>query len=374
LFGGGHDDTWTWNGTNWHEETPATRPSSRAGHGLAYDSDRARIVLFGGLYTIADTWEWDGAEWLPVPTVTAPLPRLFGAMAYDRVRRKTLLFGGATDFSYLTLRLLDDTWEWDGSSWTQLAPKTKPTPRMTSVMAYDEAEGKIILFGGCTAGLPYQAIYVCSEAVNDTWEWDGSDWREVHPLVSPPALAFPSMTYDSAQKQLVLVQEGFARSDVWTYRGQDSPIDGGGGDGSPADSGVDSPIGEGSTDGGVDDASVSDVGGPRPGADAGLEVGNDTGLTADANVAADSGAPQPDSVQGAAAGGGCSGCHTFRSRNGSERTTFAASLLLLGACLRRRRPGRDNLFAPKFAHGLARLCGESSRHGPGKLGDEHDVL
>ena len=37
---------------------------------MAYDSQRGRIVLFGGSNSITgalgDTWEWDGATWTPM--------------------------------------------------------------------------------------------------------------------------------------------------------------------------------------------------------------------------------------------------------------------------------------------------------------------
>ena len=40
-------------------------PRARVLHALAYDSARARVVLFGGNALLApfnDTWEWDGGS------------------------------------------------------------------------------------------------------------------------------------------------------------------------------------------------------------------------------------------------------------------------------------------------------------------------
>ena len=52
LFGGYggsyRGDTWEWDGTVWVDKTPATSPSARDAHAMAYDSARGRIVLFGG--------------------------------------------------------------------------------------------------------------------------------------------------------------------------------------------------------------------------------------------------------------------------------------------------------------------------------------
>ncbi len=41
-------------------------PTPRNGHALAFDPERARVVLFGGFrdgQDFADTWEWDGRDW-----------------------------------------------------------------------------------------------------------------------------------------------------------------------------------------------------------------------------------------------------------------------------------------------------------------------
>src|SRR5690606_2683632 len=105
---------------------------------MAFDSGRGKVVLHGGLSFSElvdledpetwvdpiyweDTWEWDGASWTQVETTGAP-PRFEHAMAYDPMRGKVVLFGGATgDSSSLLSHLVNDTWEWDGVSWTQVA-------------------------------------------------------------------------------------------------------------------------------------------------------------------------------------------------------------------------------------------------------------
>jgi hypothetical protein len=75
-------------------------------------------------------------------------------MAYDDARGVTVLFGG---YDGTTLR--DDTWQWDGNAWTQLAV-SGPEPRVAHAMAYDLARQVAVLFGGVTTGVPY---------LGDTW-------------------------------------------------------------------------------------------------------------------------------------------------------------------------------------------------------------
>jgi len=82
-------------------------------------------------------------------------------MAYDAARRQVVLFGGVNPNSGV---LLNDTWVWDGSNWTQKSPQTSPPAREGHAMAYDIARGRVVLFGGLDAKM---------NTLNDTWLWDG---------------------------------------------------------------------------------------------------------------------------------------------------------------------------------------------------------
>ena len=55
---------------------------------------------------------------------TGPLPRYITAMAHDSVRGRTVLFGGRNGTT-----LYGDTWEWNGTAWTQKSPPFSPSPR-----------------------------------------------------------------------------------------------------------------------------------------------------------------------------------------------------------------------------------------------------
>jgi hypothetical protein len=54
-----------------------------------------------------------------------------------------VLFGGFTGAA-----LVADTWEWDGTNWTQLTPSASPSARCAHAMAYDAASQRVVLFGG----------------------------------------------------------------------------------------------------------------------------------------------------------------------------------------------------------------------------------
>lgn len=102
----------------WVQRTPSVSPPARANPGMVYDSDRCRVVLFGGRDpTIGkdydDTWEYDGNTWTLVPTADKPSGRHGHVMAYDSHRKRTVLFGGGT----IDAIRQGDTWEYDGCNW-----------------------------------------------------------------------------------------------------------------------------------------------------------------------------------------------------------------------------------------------------------------
>src|SRR5467141_4109365 len=69
------------------QQLSGSGPGDRIGFGLAYDSVRDRVVLFGGTTgndELGDTWEWDGNSWTKVAT-TGPAPRWGACMTYDSV-------------------------------------------------------------------------------------------------------------------------------------------------------------------------------------------------------------------------------------------------------------------------------------------------
>jgi hypothetical protein len=128
---------------------------------MVYDSARAKTLLFGGLnningvlYLYNDTWEWDGTLWTQVASAGPPT-REAHAMAYDSQRGRTVLFGGWDNGT-----LCSDTWEWDGSAWTQ-ASGAGPAARDFNAMAYDSQRGCTVLFGGSGNG----------NFFGDTWEY-----------------------------------------------------------------------------------------------------------------------------------------------------------------------------------------------------------
>lgn len=220
LFGGSagtlyYGDTWIWNGANWTLMSPQTSPPARFGHTMAYDAARGQVVLFGGNGSnntlLNDTWAWDGADWSQKSTpFSAPPVRYRSAMVYDSAHKVIVLFGGLQSKFNSTL---NDTWIWDGSSWSQRSPATSPEPLESMAMAYDSSHGQVVMFGG--------AIGLSLSVVNDTWVWDGANWSKKSPQTSPGGRQLAGMAYDSIRGQTILfggVGIGLL-ADTWIWDG-----------------------------------------------------------------------------------------------------------------------------------------------------------
>lgn len=190
----------------------------RNGHVLAYDSDRGRILLFGGAderRVLGDLWEWEGKSW-QLLAAAGPPPRTFPAFSYDRARKHVVLFGGnrvlfgqAGDED----TFLGDTWEWYEGAWHRLEVRAPP-PRAEASMAYDCARRRLVLFGGYRGSGPHR------ERFGDTWEFDGSSWRQMETAEGPSPRNGAAMAYDAARKRVVLFGgSGGPSAETWEWDG-----------------------------------------------------------------------------------------------------------------------------------------------------------
>ena len=192
----------------WRQAQPALTPPARFDNAYAYDPYRARLVMYGGNPGRSDTWEWDGRTWREVVTTRSPGTRASTGMAFDLARARVVLFGGAG-----AAGAGDDTWEYDGVDWVQRLPATSPPPRSTHGMSYDAARHVTVVFGG---GAEQAGPFV---PLGDTWEYDGTTWTERTPATAPSARGHVSMVYDVARRRTVL-QGGFgANGDTWQWDG-----------------------------------------------------------------------------------------------------------------------------------------------------------
>ena len=172
IFGGAGfpaqlGDTWTYDGKDWTQVQTSKAPTPRDHPRMEYDESRGVIVLFGGWDQkngnkyVNDTWEFDGKDWTEVKTTTLPQARHWHTMAYDRQRARVLLVGGG---------FVSDTWEYDGKDWRLQQTSLSPTSQAESAAAFDWIRRKMVHFGGSNRGTTdnetweYQGVELASYA------------------------------------------------------------------------------------------------------------------------------------------------------------------------------------------------------------------
>ena len=215
--------TYTYTGTGpftLKRENPPTSPPPQAIAWLAYHPPTKTVVMFGGGFTRGErgeTWLWDGRTWTH-SLGAGPPARKGESMAFDPITGSVILFGGdylnPGDFKN-PATLLNDTWEWDGTAWHALAPRSSPPPLVYARLAYSAAARELILFGGYVGeGKPYMGT---------TWAWDGTNWLKLSLHPSPPARFNASMAA-APDGGLVLLFGGQGShshlGDTWIFTGK----------------------------------------------------------------------------------------------------------------------------------------------------------
>jgi hypothetical protein len=164
------------------------------------------MVLYGGRTAtdtwLDDTWIWDGSSWTQVQLTPHPAIRFpFGT--YDAAIGKFVVYGLKPDYSGT------QTWTWDGT-WQQVPISSAPPGRFSSAMTYDARSQQVILFGGRqTLG-----------HLGDTWAFDGTGWKQLTPTMSPAPRQNHVMA--SVSQGAVLYGgsgEGTSFTDTWIWNG-----------------------------------------------------------------------------------------------------------------------------------------------------------
>jgi hypothetical protein len=185
--------TWEWYANDWHAVVTSQFPRQDWGSSMVYDIQHQQVLQFGGQNFQFANWTYDGVNWTQQTTFPHPPGRAWGGMAYDSHRQRVVLFGGRVNNGGLTDA--NDTWEWDGVLWTQRLPLTSPPAREHFAMAYDSSRQRCVVYGGND---PNAVLF------NDTWEWDGSNWTNTTGSTSPGGMADQAMTFDSSRNVVVM--------------------------------------------------------------------------------------------------------------------------------------------------------------------------
>jgi hypothetical protein len=213
-------DTWEYDGSDWQEVVTATSPPAMNSMSMAFDSHANKVVLFGGQGYAGEyngTWEYDGTNWSQVITTASPPRGTLAAMAFDSVRNRVVFFGSGVVFDPSPSDT--GTWEYDGVNWTEVITPTMPPGRWAHSIVYDSMHQRMVLFGG------YGVSYPSGNQTNDTWVYDGFDWKQIFTDNIPPENEQHGMAYDSARNRVIMFGGWGGPGDTWEFIDEMSPAE-----------------------------------------------------------------------------------------------------------------------------------------------------
>jgi hypothetical protein len=162
-----------------------------------------------------DTWTYVGGQWSQLAITGPSGGRQDAAMAYDPADGYVVLFGGGATRPG-ACGTCNDTWTFSGGRWSELDAPGPPS-RGAASFEWDPALGKMILFGGygCAAPLTFASC-------GDTWSFLHGRWTNLS-IPGPSARIGPSMRYVPAAGGLVLFGgedlSGRTLGDSWLFDG-----------------------------------------------------------------------------------------------------------------------------------------------------------
>ena len=188
------DDTWERVGTQWVQRFPAHNPGKRGAHVMVYDSGRGRVLMFGGhvgTTGLDDTWSYENGDWVRIEPANSPTPRYLAGGAFDSNRNRMVVFGGnqySADGKSATP--VYDTWEFDGSNWKQT--NSSGPQVLKPILAYDTAHDQVIMLG----------LNEKSETLMYAYDASTAAWKQLTPATLPPCANEATMVFDDATQKV----------------------------------------------------------------------------------------------------------------------------------------------------------------------------
>jgi len=200
----------------WGPLTTPNTPAARSLAMMAFDVLQNRMLMFGG-NAGNELWSFANGTWTLLQPTMSPTARNRSAMATNAISGGILLYGGIAAGGAPTPLAADDTWAWNGTTWTQLAPANSPGGLARHMMVYDLGRQVTVVYGG------RNNLYQPQQALSGTWEYVGGNWYQMTPVTSPPGLTDAAMAYYAQPGVTVLFggadNSGVARDETWTYDG-----------------------------------------------------------------------------------------------------------------------------------------------------------
>jgi len=188
---GDRSDVWAWNGADWTQVAPDGGPIFGAAHAvLASPKGGGSLLVVGN----ARTYKFEAGAWAPFGSGDLPPGNYYvGNVVYDT--------GGTESVGFVRFGDKGETWTWlpgRDSSWRVLNTPCSPPARWANTfrpaMAYDGWHGVVVLFGGRDR--------------NDTWTFDGQTWSPAASGVNPTPSPSPEPSPGTGWSQLPALLTG----------------------------------------------------------------------------------------------------------------------------------------------------------------------
>jgi hypothetical protein len=203
-------------------------------HSAVYDPGSNTMIVFGGLLqddTLRNTVlletnangsaGMEAGTWSELNVNIFPPARMLHSAVYDQANNRMVVFGGCAD---LECDLpLNDTWVLANANgtggaptWTQLSPTgALPTPRYFHNAAYDATNNRMIVYSGQAAGYT---------SLSDVWVLTNANglggtptWTQLTPTGgTPDAQDESAAVYDPVSNSLIAFGGGNFVNSVWT--------------------------------------------------------------------------------------------------------------------------------------------------------------
>lgn len=148
----------------------------------------------------------------------------FGLLAFHEASGKIVYFGGDHNFAFhIFIDASDDTWTWDGTDWTLESPVDRPVGLADFPIGYDPVREVVVVRSGVRrpdvveTGYPYFNY----NHTDFTWEWDGTNWTQIDTtatVIDP--LPYASMAFHVPSGKMVMtggIKTGYGGFAAITY-------------------------------------------------------------------------------------------------------------------------------------------------------------
>lgn len=233
------NDTWVFDRHGWRELHPATSPPARGQAAMAYDPQLGEIVLYGGCSfcgapgyaLLQDTWAFDGSNWHELHSSRLPTYEPSPQLGWDTATSALELLAPPPGYGPNPPTGNFDAngsvslgrWLWESSGWTWEGSAEGP-PLVSQQPAFVSVPGSTDMLyysyqpysGTCIPRFPARPD--CGSdptglTYSQTWTWNGRTFLKNHPVRAPRSSQL--VVADTRVGHVVAV----AGSEVWGWSG-----------------------------------------------------------------------------------------------------------------------------------------------------------